>query len=78
MKVTTFVSILSMAFAATAAPALEDRNGGSSSSCKASTKQVCFKGALNCVVQVLGASCTSGTYCCKTDAPGVSVLACSL
>ncbi|KAB5566637.1 hypothetical protein GE09DRAFT_1284396 [Coniochaeta sp. 2T2.1] len=67
MKATTvFATILPMALVATAAPTLEERTGGS---CKSNTKQVCCDGLLNCVVQVLGDTCSSGAYCCKTDAP---------
>ncbi|OIW27635.1 hydrophobin 3 precursor [Coniochaeta ligniaria NRRL 30616] len=70
MKTTSIiVSILSMALAATAAPVLEDRT---SSSCKPTTEvtqQVCCSGLLDCVVQVLGNTCSTHTYNCKTDAP---------
>ncbi|KAB5581178.1 hypothetical protein GE09DRAFT_1085409 [Coniochaeta sp. 2T2.1] len=68
MKTATFVaSILSLAVAATAAPAVEARNG--SPYCSPGAKQVCCNGLLNCAVQVLSSTCNGDAYCCHTDAP---------
>jgi hypothetical protein len=64
-------SILCLAVAASAAPAVQVRTGGSSSSCSTNTKQVCCNGLLNCVVQVISETCSGDVYCCNTGAPEV-------
>jgi hypothetical protein len=74
MKTATALSALTMAVAAIAAPSdIEAR--GSSGSCNTRThKQVCCNGFLACTVQVLGSNCNNDAYCCKTNAPVVSIL----
>lgn len=79
MQFTKIASVLAMAAAAIAAPApgnyeVEPRTGGGNNQpvCSAQSQQVCCTGLLNCVVQVLGSSCETKSYCCKTDAPVVS------
>ncbi|KAK8092547.1 hypothetical protein PG999_014746 [Apiospora kogelbergensis] len=37
------------------------------STCDNMSTQVCCNGLLTCVVQVLGAYCGEGVYCCETD-----------
>ncbi|KAK7991243.1 hypothetical protein PG988_000037 [Apiospora saccharicola] len=45
------------------------RTDGGAKTCNADTKQVCCNGLLNCVVQVLGSTCSNnGAYCCDTSA----------
>ncbi|KAJ5819326.1 hypothetical protein N7474_004917 [Penicillium riverlandense] len=41
----------------------------SAASCSSSgNKQVCCDGVANCLVQVIGDTCSANAYCCKTDA----------
>lgn len=82
MKTATFIAtILSLAVAATAAPAIEERwggnngnggKGGSGSKCSANNKQVCCNGILDCVVAALSTTCSGNAYCCNTEAPEAS------
>ncbi|KAF4944686.1 hypothetical protein FGADI_12508 [Fusarium gaditjirri] len=76
MQFTKIASLLAMAAAAIAAPApgnyeVEPRTGGNNNQpvCSAqSQQQVCCTG-LGCLVQVLGAGCSTSSYCCESDAP---------
>jgi hypothetical protein len=75
MKTATALSALTMAVAVIAAPSDIEARGSSSSSCNNKThKQVCCNGLLACTVQVLGSNCNNDAYCCKTNAPVVSIL----
>ncbi|KAF4338149.1 hydrophobin 3 precursor [Fusarium beomiforme] len=79
MQFTKIASIIAMASAAIAAPALNDysvepRTGSNNNNnepvCSTQGhKQVCCNGLLSCAVQVLGSNCNANSYCCKTDAP---------
>jgi hypothetical protein len=80
MQFTKIASVLAMAAAAIAAPApapgnyeVEPRTGGSNNgnnqpACSAQSSNVCCNG-LGCLVQILGAGCSTSSYCCESDAP---------
>ncbi|PNP76200.1 hypothetical protein FNYG_10489 [Fusarium nygamai] len=74
MQFTKIASVLAMAAAAIAAPAsgIEPRtgsnNGNNQPACSAQSQQVCCDG-LSCLVPLLGAGCSTSTYCCESDAP---------
>nr|AAO16869.1 hydrophobin 3 [Fusarium verticillioides]RBQ91088.1 hypothetical protein FVER53263_06538 [Fusarium verticillioides] len=78
MQFAKIASVLAMAAAAVAAPApgnyeVEPRTGGSNNgnnqpACSAQSSNVCCNG-LGCLVQILGAGCSTKSYCCQSDAP---------
>nr|QNH89943.1 hydrophobin 3 [Fusarium sp.] len=78
MQFTKIASVLAMAAAAIAAPApgnyeVEPRTGGSNNgnnqpACSAQSQNVCCNG-LGCLVQVLGAGCSTTSYCCQSNSP---------
>ncbi|KAI0008463.1 hypothetical protein F4779DRAFT_618567 [Xylariaceae sp. FL0662B] len=92
MQLTTAITTL-FALTATviAAPAeIEVRGGGGSTptptpapttgSCSASSQaQVCCDTLLlNCLVQLIGETCTTNAYCCSTDEPAGTLINLSL
>lgn len=77
MKFTATLAVATMAVVALAAPTeVERRTGGGDSgdTCVNNEKQVCCNGILSCAVQVLGAGCNGGVFCCETAAPVVRTL----
>ncbi|KAF5688571.1 hydrophobin 3 [Fusarium denticulatum] len=78
MQFSKIASVLAMAAAAIAAPApgnyeVEPRTGGSNNgnnqpACSAQSQNVCCNG-LGCLVQILGAGCSTNSYCCETKEP---------
>ncbi|KAI0480618.1 hypothetical protein GGR56DRAFT_626857 [Xylariaceae sp. FL0804] len=76
----TITAILALAMTAAAAPnwptttttAAQPTGTSSSGTCSNSQKQVCCSGDnlldLSCLVQVIGETCTGGSYCCSTSA----------
>ncbi|KAI1780920.1 hypothetical protein F4818DRAFT_397223 [Hypoxylon cercidicola] len=72
MQFSAITTLFALAAVAIAAPSeVMARTEGS---CTSSVqKQVCCNGLLNCVVQIIGSTCTSQTYCCDTNA-GVGAL----
>lgn len=69
-------ALLALVATVAAAPAeVESRNGGGGGGdCNNNGgTQVCCNGVLDCLVQVVGDSCSNQAYCCQTDAPAVSL-----
>lgn len=68
-------ALLALVATVAAAPAeVESRNGGGGGDCNNNGgTQVCCNGVLDCLVQVVGDSCSNQAYCCQTDAPAVSL-----
>lgn len=70
MKATTVLSILSVAMTTMGAPVMDSNvvEARTGSSCTADGQKpvCCDLSLLNCVVQVLGATCTTSSYCCET------------
>ncbi|KAF5622311.1 hypothetical protein F52700_10574 [Fusarium sp. NRRL 52700] len=78
MQFTKIASVLAMAAAAIAAPApgnyeVEPRTGGSNNgnnqpACSTQSQNVCCTG-IACLVQILGAGCSTEAYCCQSNSP---------
>ncbi|KAJ4075641.1 hypothetical protein NW760_015429 [Fusarium oxysporum] len=71
MKTAAFLSALTMAVVAIAAPAEIESLGGSGGTCNSNNhQQVCCNGGgllgLACTVGILSTGCNQGTYCCET------------
>ncbi|GJN79811.1 hypothetical protein VFPFJ_10081 [Purpureocillium lilacinum] len=69
-------ALLALVATVAAAPAeVESRNGGGGGDCNNNGgTQVCCNGVLDCLVQVVGDSCSNQAYCCQTDAPAGTLL----
>jgi hypothetical protein len=78
MQTFIILPFLSMIAAAVAAPQVQPRNGGAGDCTAYTDKQLCCNSVLNllsvnCLVQVLGAPCSTNTYCCQNDNYNVSI-----
>ncbi|AEO71287.1 uncharacterized protein THITE_2123482 [Thermothielavioides terrestris NRRL 8126] len=74
MQFTSIFTVLAVAMTAaalpsagTVAPRVADNNYYSSE-----TANTCCTGVANCVLQLVGETCSGSAYCCETDAPQVS------
>ncbi|KAI1760481.1 hypothetical protein GGR53DRAFT_79418 [Hypoxylon sp. FL1150] len=65
--ITTLFALAAVAIAAPASDVVARNDGGSTCS-NSQQAQVCCLSTLNCLVQILSATCTGQAYCCDTSA----------